>query len=258
MIYGDNPLKISGYMDALGLNTYTYIPNIYSIRQSSNLYVYCMNNPIMFRDPNGEFAWFVPILIGGAVGAIVGGTVQIITNEINGDDWYDDLGMAMLAGGVSGSISCIPIPGLAQMMGTEASAFTSAVVMGGVGNVVANYGQSEISSLSDLLTSFNLGAAAGGLGYGASESLFQIADSFWSQLNRTEMKTAIKKLGGVSQAQVNVVLKKINNNITDNIYRQLIKDYGQDVVLAATVSSIATDVYGLPEGWVPPLPPGRR
>jgi len=45
MIYGDNP------KDPLGLNRYT--PDIRAIRQSSNLYVYCGNNPIMYKDSTG-------------------------------------------------------------------------------------------------------------------------------------------------------------------------------------------------------------
>jgi RHS repeat-associated protein len=44
-IFGDNP------QDPLGLNIYT--PNIHAIRQSTNLYVFCGNNPIMYIDPTG-------------------------------------------------------------------------------------------------------------------------------------------------------------------------------------------------------------
>lgn len=45
MIYGDSRLS---------LNKYTYMPNITAIRQSGNLYVYAMNNPLTFIDPSGE------------------------------------------------------------------------------------------------------------------------------------------------------------------------------------------------------------
>ena len=45
MIYGDDPLSLNGY---------TLVPNIRAIRQSGNLYAYCMNNPIMFIDPSGR------------------------------------------------------------------------------------------------------------------------------------------------------------------------------------------------------------
>jgi RHS repeat-associated protein len=60
MIYGDNP------QDPLGLGC--YVPNIYAIQQSSNLYVYCINNPVLFSDPSGEFVITTTalLIIGGA------------------------------------------------------------------------------------------------------------------------------------------------------------------------------------------------
>ena len=44
MIYGDGSGNLS-------------MPNIYAIRQSTNLYTYCMNNPIYFVDPSGNLAY---------------------------------------------------------------------------------------------------------------------------------------------------------------------------------------------------------
>ena len=61
MIYGDNPVKWNERKadpnDPLGLNTYTYVPDITAIMQSGNLYVYCMGNPIRYLDSTGELAW---------------------------------------------------------------------------------------------------------------------------------------------------------------------------------------------------------
>ena len=53
MIYGDNPQKINEREDALGLKTYSYAPQILSIMQAGNLYVYGTSNPLKYYDPSG-------------------------------------------------------------------------------------------------------------------------------------------------------------------------------------------------------------
>jgi RHS repeat-associated protein len=56
MIYGDNPQDPS----ASGI----YKPDIRALMQSSNLYVYCMNNPVMYQDPSGHIGDIVFDIIG--------------------------------------------------------------------------------------------------------------------------------------------------------------------------------------------------
>jgi len=77
MIYGNNPVKWNereaNERDPLGLNTYTYRPDIQAIMQSGNLYAYCMANPVMFVDPSGNIAIIDDI----AVGLVVVGIVAI-------------------------------------------------------------------------------------------------------------------------------------------------------------------------------------
>jgi len=46
MVYGNNPSK-------------NLTPNIAAIRQSLNLYTYCMNNPIRYHDSTGNDAWLI-------------------------------------------------------------------------------------------------------------------------------------------------------------------------------------------------------
>lgn len=71
MIYGDEPGKINQREDALGLTAYSYTPQITAIMQSGNLYVYGLNNPIMYRDSSGNEIVLTCILIGAAIGTIV-------------------------------------------------------------------------------------------------------------------------------------------------------------------------------------------
>ena len=52
-IYGDNPIKTSNAEDCKSL-----YPNINAIIQSTNLYVYCGNNPIAYKDNTGK--WMYP------------------------------------------------------------------------------------------------------------------------------------------------------------------------------------------------------
>ena len=54
MIYGDDP-RTKEYEDYLGLNDYTVkLVDYAAIRQSGNLYGYCLNNPIFFVDSFGN------------------------------------------------------------------------------------------------------------------------------------------------------------------------------------------------------------
>ncbi|MEO1626929.1 MAG: RHS repeat-associated core domain-containing protein, partial [Bacteroidota bacterium] len=43
--------------------------------QSYNRYTYAFNNPLSYTDPSGEIAWFIPVIIGAAVGAYAGASI---------------------------------------------------------------------------------------------------------------------------------------------------------------------------------------
>ena len=91
MIYGDIPQKINEREDRLGLKSYSFAPQITSIVQSGNLYVYAVSNPVDFVDLNGKFIISTAaLLIGG--GALLFGTVggfigNHIANEKGAIGW---------------------------------------------------------------------------------------------------------------------------------------------------------------------------
>jgi RHS repeat-associated protein len=54
MIYGDEAKKVNERRDVMGLSVYNQGLNSNALRQSSNLYVYGMNNPVKWIDPTGK------------------------------------------------------------------------------------------------------------------------------------------------------------------------------------------------------------
>ena len=78
--------------------------------QSYNRYMYAMNNPLCYVDRNGEFLWFVPVIIGAAIGMYSGGVIAnkgqynpVKWDWSSGKTWGYMLGGAVV-GGVSGYV----------------------------------------------------------------------------------------------------------------------------------------------------------
>ena len=93
MIYGDNPQKINERQNALGLNTYTIVPQLSAIMQAGNQYVYALSNPLAFTDQTGEIAITTLILIGSAVIALIAaGTTAYNSYHYTGQiDWANTI-----------------------------------------------------------------------------------------------------------------------------------------------------------------------
>jgi hypothetical protein len=62
-------------------------------------FVYAGNNPLIIVDKDGKLAWFVPILIGAAIGGTAGGIIA----ENNGKPWYQGALIGAAAGAFLGS-----------------------------------------------------------------------------------------------------------------------------------------------------------
>lgn len=77
--------------------------------QNFNRYSYCLNNPLVYVDEDGEF-FFIPILVEMAWGALIGAatsaaiyTVQSAFTGFKNWNW-SNFGMSALMGGVGGAL----------------------------------------------------------------------------------------------------------------------------------------------------------
>ena len=91
--------------------------------QSFNRFAYCVNNPLKYTDPDGEF-WH--LIIGG----VVGGVINVATNWNNSQGFWEHLS-AFGAGAASGVLTAAWGPGGAAIGGG---------ITGGVNNLIAQTG----------------------------------------------------------------------------------------------------------------------
>lgn len=132
MIYGDDPLM---------LNKYTKVPDIAAITQSSNLYVYCGNNPIIYVDSDGH----IFMLVTAAIGAVVGGAAGAIYSyaKTGSVTWQSVATGAAIGGaiGLTGGAAASLLATAGSATGVTALASTSTVlsglgVVGGAGGTI--------------------------------------------------------------------------------------------------------------------------
>ncbi len=117
--------------------------------QNFNRYSYCLNNPLVYVDEDGEIAWFVPVIIGAVIGSYSGGVIAnngqfnpIKWNYNSGKTWGYMLGGAVV-GGVSGSFGWAVASSGIPMANTAAIAGASFV--NSVGTHIYIGGQTPIS-----------------------------------------------------------------------------------------------------------------
>ena len=137
----------------LSPDNYVQLPDF---SQSFNRYSYCLNNPLKYVDPDGEIAWFVPVIIGAAIGAYTGASIQSGTAAFW--HWKSDAWKGAIVGGIIGGViglgvssalysyssivttSSINISGLVETINgvdvlTNAAGITNSILNSGLANM---------------------------------------------------------------------------------------------------------------------------
>ncbi len=219
------------------------------------------NNPIIYVDPDGNL-FFVPILIGAAIGGAINLGIQAAQGNINSvGDGLVAFGIGALAGGAAvaapqliGSLAGV---GLTTATGGVAAGFVPGAVAGGVGGFLnnfgnalyfqdANLGEASVSGLQGLgIGTLTGGLLGGGLarlqgknfwgprvGPGQAPQISQIGERPRALKVRTEMpRSELKPLPG-ARPQVN------NSNLPNPVKLQ-----GGDSTGLKSYSSL-TDKFG--------------
>lgn len=150
--------------------------------QNFNRYGYVMNNPLIMSDPSGEL-WFIPILIGMAIGVGTNGIINTIENR----PFFQGAVTAGLLGGLGGGVS--------SLIGSAASGITSTLGRVATQTVAHGFlgGTMNVLSGGDFWSGMASGAL-GSLAAWGTGSLLDGSSKFW---NATGTIASGSLMGGV-------------------------------------------------------------
>ncbi|MFV0267430.1 MAG: RHS repeat domain-containing protein [Draconibacterium sp.] len=144
----------------LSPDNYVQMPDF---SQNFNRYSYCLNNPLVYVDPSGEIAWFVPIIIGAVVGGTSGAVMAGKAGAQGFWEWAGYIGGGALIGGMSGGAAS----GVSALGGGAMLAGAAAGAVGGSGFSGMATGWNGQAMLNGAL----IGAAAGFIGGGVASAI---------------------------------------------------------------------------------------
>ena len=165
--------------------------------QSFNRYSYVWNNPLKYTDPDGEWVWLVPVLIG----AVIGGYSGYKIGDAKGATGWDMTGYIFggaAIGGLAGYtgfsvFSSALAAGTTAGMGGISAGFNAGLLSGMASGAITGGGMSALGggSFSDVLGGATMGAWVGGVAGGVSGAIaggfhnLKDGKNFWgTRLNR--------------------------------------------------------------------------
>ena len=179
-----------------------YVANT-SSTQAFNRYTYANNCPLMYTDPDGEIAWFIPLIYIGVTAAInVAVNYKAIQETAQDKGGWAAFGKAMgffALGAVDGAVSWY-CPALSPIVGIGTNILNQGLAKNGFKDI--NYGQVFAGAAISIGTSaFSNSLVNSTLGK---------ADFFTQTLAGNMMKSAISK--NISGLASNLIMSGIYNN----------------------------------------------
>ncbi len=124
-----------------------------------NRYSYCLNNPLVYTDPSGEFVW-MPVIIGAAIGATSGAFMAHQAGAEGFLEWAGYIGAGALIGGLSGGAAS----GVSALGAAPSIAGAAAGAVGGAGFTGLSTGGLDV-------TQWDMGLVGRGALIGAASGL---------------------------------------------------------------------------------------
>ena len=140
--------------------------------QSYNRFGYCLNNPLKYTDPSGEYA-FLQWIVGG----VIGGIMNVWQNDRAGNidnfkDWFVYYNIGNVAGSTGAAAGSLVDKGLGNYFGIKGGILGGSII-GGSGGFVGGFLQETLNSLyggESINDAVDAGWSAGkkGAGWGAA------------------------------------------------------------------------------------------
>ncbi len=127
--------------------------------QSLNRYGYCLNNPLIYTDPSGEFFW-MPVIIGAIIGATTGAIMADQAGAQGFWEWAGYVGGGAVIGGLSGAAGA----GISAAGGGAMLAGAGAGAIGGAGFSGLATGWDGSAMLTGAVNGALAGFVGGGVG----------------------------------------------------------------------------------------------
>jgi len=152
-----------------------------------NIWSYCVNNPVVYKDIQGNFLGWA---IGGAIGAITSGIFAAIEGKTGRDLWA-----SVASGAVAGAVTGLAGDILVLTGGSAAVVVGAMAVAGATGNVLGlmteNSIKHETSSLKDYISTGLWGATLGGVAGFTTGTVPSVLDDVGKQTGRKVLTTAM-------------------------------------------------------------------